>query len=341
LNERLSTDDLVAVYIVTFRRNEMFRRALRSVLGQTHRNIVVRVVNDDPADEAVENIVREANDSRARMYYPMRKRGATENFNLVFTEEEARFASLLEDDNWWEPDFISTMVDILKKRPDDFIVVGNERLWKEQSDRSWEDTGRTIWDIRGVERFRYSLPFICGHAKLCNSSLLVRLGGPVELFTPSTIPVDVTEHFRERLLSDTILLCGTPLVNYAETLHSARGGGQRWGNYQIILIGSAFIALQTDKERDALARMLWSECDTFTGPRAVSLAATGCAIPEARALLKRAPVSAKLRMFAWIARRPGRLAEILRINSALADELKFLADAPLTKKLASSFGSNA
>ena len=41
---------LVAVYVVTFRRHQMLRRAIASVVAQTYAN-AVKVVNDDPEDE--------------------------------------------------------------------------------------------------------------------------------------------------------------------------------------------------------------------------------------------------------------------------------------------------
>jgi glycosyltransferase involved in cell wall biosynthesis len=38
----------VTVIIVTWRRHEMLRRAIRSALDQTHRDLSILVVNDDP-----------------------------------------------------------------------------------------------------------------------------------------------------------------------------------------------------------------------------------------------------------------------------------------------------
>ena len=59
---------LIAVYLITYRRNELLRRALASVLSQTHTNIAVKVVNDDPEDEAVARIVTETDDQRVTVF---------------------------------------------------------------------------------------------------------------------------------------------------------------------------------------------------------------------------------------------------------------------------------
>jgi glycosyltransferase involved in cell wall biosynthesis len=69
----------IAVYLITFKRHDMLRRSLRSALAQTHRNLVVRVVNDDPSDAGVQAILAEAGDPRALMFTPIAKRGATQS----------------------------------------------------------------------------------------------------------------------------------------------------------------------------------------------------------------------------------------------------------------------
>jgi Glycosyl transferase family 2 len=315
----------------------MLRRSLASALQQTYKNIAVRVINDDPEDIAVDSIVKMANDSRVKIYRPTEKRGGTRNFNLIFSEKEASFVSLLEDDNWWEPAFVESMYNVLKNNPDIPCVVGNEMIWRELPGAQWVCTGRTIWDFFDVRRHQYTLGSICGSAKICNSSMLFRLPEAANFITPDSIPIDVTEHFRERLLPPAILLNGTPLVNYAETLQTARGSGHLWGLFQIILIGSPFQAVHDGKKRRLLAQALWSECKSPTSPRAVNLVLTGLAMREARSLFEHAPLRAIARTAAWFARHPHSWRNISKVNTELKEELAFLVEAPLTKYLAAHF----
>lgn len=327
---------LVAVYVVTYRRNELLRRALRSVINQCYPYIVVRVVNDDPEDSNVAAIVDELGDSRVRMFEPVTKRGATANFNLVFEETEAHFASLLEDDNWWDPSFIRTMLNILLNNADRQIVVGNELIWREEQGGAWTNTNKTIWDFYELRKHHYDLPSICGHAVFCNSSFVVRLPA-INLRTPLSIPVDVTEHFRERLIDAPVILCGQPLVNYAETITTARGGGEIWGQYQIILIGSCFIALGDTACKSQLASQLWTICESALSPRAVTLVSTGIALPEARSLIREAPLLAILRWIVAMIRKPGRLLSVMSVRAKMSDSLSFLVAAPLTQALAAKY----
>lgn len=332
-----STAGTVAVYVVTYRRHKMLRRAITSVLNQTHTDIALYVVNDDPDDLEVDRIVDEFADPRARMFLPAKKRGATSNFNLVFKEREAPYSALLEDDNWWEPAFVESQLSVLEAHPDAPLVIGNERIWKELPGDEWADTGQTIWPTFDVQLYTPGLADLCGSAKLCNSSMLVRTRQSSDLLTPETIPVDVTEHFRERLLPSRILLNGRPLANYSDTLKSARGRGALWGQYQVALIGSSFMALAAASKRRSLANELWRTVKSPFSPRATALVHTGLAIREARALLTAAPVLALTRSMLGFVRHPNKLHAVLTARSKIRSQIDFLASAPLTRELAEAY----
>jgi glycosyltransferase involved in cell wall biosynthesis len=316
-----------AVYIVTYRRHAMLKRAIRSVLDQSFRDFRAIVVNDDPTDPVVGEIVRDFNDPRLSLHQPLAKRGAAKNFNLMFDDPEARFVALLEDDNWWENDFLATMTALLEAHPDLDAACCNERVWRENPNGTWTDTGRTIWPAFDTRRHMFSLPDLCGSAKLCNSAMLYRRRPGVDLKTPDDIPVDVTEHFRERQFPAGMALHGRPLVNYAETLSTARGRGALWAQYQTLLIGSVFAALAAEDARRALAATLWSACADPMSPRAVQLVLTGLAVREARALVTHAPGRALLRAAATMVRRASSLPEQMKTPTRLSKHFQFLVAA--------------
>lgn len=333
-NSETGEEPLVAVYLVTYRRHAMLRRSLASVLAQTHRNVRVHVVNDDPDDPEVGQIVAAAADPRAALFEPVVKRGATGSFGLVFEETAADYTALLEDDNWWEPAFLQSQVGVLEHHAHALATVGNERIWREEPDGGWTDTGRTIWPFSEVREHRYLLESLCGGATYCNSSALIRVKRGRPMTVPASIPVDVTEHFRDRTMPDTILLNGAPLTNYAETIKTARDTtGRRWSHYQQLLTGSCFVALQSRKARKELARTLWLEIDRPTSPQAVGLVLAGLATPQARALLWQAPRIALARGILTAMRRSGSLVE-LAPHGPMAEAMAFLVSAPLTQSLA-------
>ena len=200
-----ASQPLVHVYLITYRRPLLFRRALASILGQTYRNIVVKIINDDPDDKRVLEIVSQVNDPRVSVFAPSRNRGPTANFNIAFSDIEAPFVSVLEDDNWWEPQFLGTMYETLLQYPQARAAVSNERIWKEMNDGSWLNTGATIWNDSGVHLHKYDLEQIATAAMFCNSATLLRTDAALRLETPDSIPVDVTESFESFYSMDLLL----------------------------------------------------------------------------------------------------------------------------------------
>ena len=236
------------------------------------------------------------------------------------------------------PTFLDSQIAALENHPNVPLVVGNEVIWQELPDGKWKNTGRTLWSFRDVQTHRYRIEEIAGSARLCNSSMLIRISRADPLLTPETIPVDVTEHFRERLLPPAILLNGAPLVNYAVTLQTARSiGDETWASWQYLLIGSLFIASESALTRAKLARRLWKNCPHPTSPRAVSLVATAFAVREARSILWTAPPASVARFVVWAARRPSRLLAVRTASRRYCDELAQLVNARLTRHCTKTF----
>jgi Glycosyl transferase family 2 len=300
----------VRVYVVTYHRPHLLERALRSLIAQTHNGWVAEVLNDDPDDERVAALVARLGDPRIRLSTPTRHRGGTGNFNHAFRTVAEPFASILEDDNWWEPEFLAAMLDALARHPEAALACGNERIWRERPDATWLDTGATVWPTdRGEELFAWNALDKCGSARLCNSSLLFRTAGAERWETPAEIPIEVTEHFRERVVPHPFLQVFRPLVNYAETLvsHRSRDPGV-WGAYQVLLVGSVF-ALAKPDHRQPLARSLWRRARETEPPFAATLLATGWLVPEAQELWRQGRAWEKLGFLAARLRHPrGTLA---------------------------------
>jgi glycosyltransferase involved in cell wall biosynthesis len=325
----------VRVYVVTYHRPYLLERALRSLLAQTHTDWVAEVLNDDPNDARVTALITRLGDTRIQLSQPPQRRGGTGNFNYAFRTIAEPFCSILEDDNWWEPSFLATMLATLNRYPGVVLACGNERIWREQPDSTWTDTGITIWPAAGGERlFEWSALDKCGSARLCNSSLLFRSAGAEGWRTPSGIPVDVTEHFRERVVPHPLLLVLTPLVNYSETLitHRSRDRGV-WGRYQLLLVGSVF-ALAQPACRAGLARALWKRARERQPLFATTLLATGRFVPEARELWHQGLLSEKLRFLAGALRRPRTTLSLRSVRSEHRSEWIWLLRGPFADFMA-------
>jgi glycosyltransferase involved in cell wall biosynthesis len=317
--------NLCRVFVVTFRRPHLLRRALQSLLNQTDPRWVAEVLNDDPGDHRVAELIADLSDTRITLANPCIRRGGTANFNYAFQECMEPFAAILEDDNWWEPAFVDSMTCALNDNPTASVAVANERIWREQADGGWKDTGNTVWPAsQEISLLPFRVADKCGGAKLCNSSMLWRTRQAGAWITPASIPIDVTEHFRERVVPHPILLIHSPLVNYAETLITHRKThGSEWGTYQCLLIGSVF-ALLKPTERKELADFLWARARTADPVLKTTLSYAGIAVSEARTLWEGARLSEKLRFGLTIGRRPYTTVQILLAKTRKREAWRFL-----------------
>ena len=107
--QQMTSHPIIHVYLITYRRPLLLRRALASILAQSYENFLVKIINDDPDDTDVLEMVAQVNDQRVSLFNPVRNRGATANFNIAFGDRTAPLVSVLEDDNWWEPGFLEVM----------------------------------------------------------------------------------------------------------------------------------------------------------------------------------------------------------------------------------------
>jgi len=323
----------VHVGIVTYRRVALLKRALDSVQSQSYDNWQCFVINDDPEDPGPARLIDALDDPRITLYQPNRKRGAAGSFNEAFRFDSCDFLSLLEDDNWWNSDFLETMIAALDEHPEVTVACGNERIWKEQEDGNWIDTGRDVWSIENDVLYEATMQSACGSAKICNSSMLVRRAGGGPWLTPENIPVDVTEHFRERVFPWPILLVSKVLVNYAETLQTHRDtSGGRWSDYQILLIGSVF-ASSPKEAREQLARSLLAGDSGRPSPHVTKLLATGLACREARIIWCVASYRQRLRYVVTLIRRWRSIGRVFSVKRRLRVHWEWLLKSPFNQSI--------
>jgi hypothetical protein len=325
MNPDATTPVRVRVYVVTYRRPRLLERALRSLIRQTHEGWVAEVLNDDPSDLSVSQVIEGLGDSRIFLSQPPMHRGGTGNFNRAFSGAGEPLASILEDDNWWEPEFLSTMVAALGRHPESALACGNEHVWKEDETGAWTDTGRNIWtETEGESLLGWNALDQCGSSRLCNSSMLFRTPGSEKWRTPESIPIDVTEHFRERVTPHPILLVHRPLVNFGQTLvtNRVRGAGS-WAGYQVMLVGSV-LALAHMSCRRRLAEELWGRARSTDPFLATTLVATGLIVPDAGVLWDMARFPEKARFAAGLVRHPWTAASVFRVLSRRSEEWAWL-----------------
>jgi hypothetical protein len=242
---------IVRIFLLTYRRSHLLPRALASLRAQTLTDWICEVHNDDPDDPAPEAIVRAAEDPRL-VYCPHANRwGAVAAFNHVYRGGPEPFASLLEDDNWWDPTFLAEAVGALAAAADAALVWGNMRRWREEGDGSWTDTGELIWAAApaGAPPVRFDLPqMIQSITSLSsNGAMVFRPGHFRDRGVPPESPFALIEAMRERAAAGPLLLLPQPLAHFAQTQATERSQDPAlWLECQLLLAASFFATIRTD-----------------------------------------------------------------------------------------------
>ena len=120
---------LVSVIMPTYRREGTLRRAIKSVLDQTYKNLELIVVNDNGDDGWFTPVVRDVVgsfskiDGRVRLLEPsVHKNGAFAR-NRGVKASSGELLAFLDDDDWWEPEKIARQVEAFASLSDEWGVV--------------------------------------------------------------------------------------------------------------------------------------------------------------------------------------------------------------------------
>lgn len=103
---------LVTVYMPTYNRVELLKRAVESVLSQDYRNIELIVVDDNSTDGTHKYLAEIAEkDSRFRYFINEENSGACVSRNKAIFAAEGEFITGLDDDDYFMPNRISSFLD--------------------------------------------------------------------------------------------------------------------------------------------------------------------------------------------------------------------------------------
>jgi glycosyltransferase involved in cell wall biosynthesis len=277
----------VRVFLCTYRRHNLLRRAVASLLDQSCRDWVCELHNDAPGDPFPRELVAEIGDQRISVFDHPSNLGGVGTFNLMFSTHTERYISLLEDDNWWEPNFLDLMIREMDAHSSVAVGWANMQIWKEEADRSWRNTGRLVWENVSAPRavlFEWPDSRQAWRALHSTGSMLVRTGALDALRIPTQTKFDFADPVRERAMPHPLLFMPQPLVNFALTIDTAR---QRTRDgileHYVLLIVSFFKHVRLER---AMAEEIWNELRKSTVRSTDMLIVAGLYARECRLLLR-------------------------------------------------------
>lgn len=238
------------IYVLTYKRNHLLSRAIQSLLDQSFPDWVCEIHNDSPDDHFPESYIRSLNDPRFIVKNHDLNIGAVASFNLTFAVCEEQYASILEDDNWWQPDFLLEMVYLMDNNPAVNIAWSNMNLWEEMPGNEWKNTGKTIWpQNKGVYAFKWPENKQAMSALHSNGAMMFRSKTACNYVIPEKVFFNAIELVRERSFEHPILLNNKPLANFAITINTNRTNDPYiWIATQAMLLAS-FVQASYDPQK--------------------------------------------------------------------------------------------
>ena len=227
------------VYLFTYERNEMLKRAVSSLLNQTVTDWLCEVHNDKPGDEFPATYIKSLNDKRFLMKEHIENLGTTRSFNLAFSGCTEKYASMLEDDNWWEPTFLAEMIQVMDNSDDLAIAWCNMHIWQENPDESWSDTGTSVWPTQQNTLFTWPQPVEALGCLHSTGAMLYRGNRAHNYKLPDTALSNAVELLRERCFEFPLFFNSKELANFSRTLVTSQTKGPvKWTGTQIMMLAS-------------------------------------------------------------------------------------------------------
>lgn len=119
-------NDKITALIPTFRRPEYLRRAILSVLKQTHNNLQISVFDNASGDNTTEVVGSLSfNESRIKYHCQEKNIGALANFRCAFKSVETPYFSFLSDDDFLVSDFYENAINVFNNNPEVMFVILN------------------------------------------------------------------------------------------------------------------------------------------------------------------------------------------------------------------------
>lgn len=108
---------LVCICIPTYNAAGTIRETLKSILAQTHPNLVVHISDNASTDETLE-IIESMADSRVRVHRHEKNIGGEGNFTRCIQLATGKYTAIFHADDIYEPEMITMQVDYLEENPE-------------------------------------------------------------------------------------------------------------------------------------------------------------------------------------------------------------------------------
>ncbi|QHI34095.1 glycosyltransferase [Acinetobacter haemolyticus] len=123
---------LVTIYIPTFNRLSLLKRALSSVINQTYQELEIIIV-DDCSTDGTQDFLKAISEQDKRIKYFLKDKngGACESRNIAIQNATGEYITGLDDDDFFLPDRIENFIN---NRNEDFVILFDNPIIKTNED---------------------------------------------------------------------------------------------------------------------------------------------------------------------------------------------------------------
>jgi hypothetical protein len=218
---------LCEIRVPTYRRPRLLERALRSLQAQTRQDWVALVMDDSPAQDG-RDIVIKLNDPRIQ-YRPNQNRlGCAGNLDQAFATPAyagAAFACVLEDDNWYFPKFLAANIQALEQRGLS-ILMRNQQIFLEDTELAPVESSATTRGgvftegVVPILRLRASMFFCTG---ISNGGLFWRTTARTSFQVGPEVKTSPMQEFcRTIMVSEPAYFAAEPLAAFSRSPETTR-----------------------------------------------------------------------------------------------------------------------
>ena len=183
---------LVTIAIPTYNRISTLKYALKSALNQDYNNYEIIVVDNNPEsnDDTERFLLQYSSNSRLSYYKNRENIGLYGNWNRCFELSRTKWVTLLHDDDYYFPEYLSVMMAYLEKYPEIDALSSKHIWWKEdehdnQIDIIERDRVRTPSGITSIPKRAFLLTHYVGPVGIIfKKSCFLELGGFNEIYYP-------------------------------------------------------------------------------------------------------------------------------------------------------------
>lgn len=140
---------LVSVILSCYNRPAMFQAALQSVLSQTYSHLEI-LIQDDSTNDDCSQVARQIPDRRVVYQRNVPSLGTSSNLLAGYRKARGKYFCTLNDDDWYAPQYLQTMVAALEREPscsiafcDHFIIDDEGTVDLARTEANSRKFGRT------------------------------------------------------------------------------------------------------------------------------------------------------------------------------------------------------